>query len=1014
MKNCKLRRIYKNFYISIAILFLVLFITTSCDLFTGPKVDLFQIISDEVDWHNAAKLTVRVDHPNIWGRSNPTGNITPTKDIRKGYAFELEFTPNLEYSFNGWRAYKTSSLQANWTTANPEGVLDALESERLALAGLVEVPDISSRGGAGSFKIHTTEPITLVPFCKTEPYVTWTTPPNSPVTAYSRNTDIIIYFNAPLNFISGAVLTTLFTSETIKITADDGIAKTKISGNTSAYNAPVYTENTDSGQYKITIKASDVPGNRLIEVTIGLDIFNKTGNKMSKPEIFSFGTAAASGGGSIATWGASYNTDNTITVNWTKTGTVDVVARYRVNQGGDNDLATTKIINGVTPPTDSRVREGESVSNINEYEIFLDLYIEGAKNNDGSKSFKIWNIPGMNVNITPTSNDTVLLTQANFATALVSGSTNNFVLTEDLLAENTPDSGIWTPLAGNFTGKFYGNGHTVTISNMTLAADMGFFGRVNGGIVRDLTVNCNNVVISQSGAALNFGGIAGQTLGAAQLINVLVKGAASVTLSSDHNLYVGGIAGQIAGTSTVQKAYSSLAITVDHPTSAGVSNSGSSVYVGDIAGYTSGTNIRLSEAAGEGDITVTASGYFYSGVVSYNGVVVGGLVACLGSGTTMTDSIYRQGIIKATVAIGSFYIGGAIGFIHVSAAPTVTNCSANAGKIDILKTGGSGNFYAGGFMGYGSTGTISRCYSENNMVLMSENASILSIAGGFSGTASNVSYCYAKGTVSVKGSGHILAGGFAGRIINANNCYAAGNVYVINNVGGSGFQKCAGGFTGCIGQGVCTISDCYALGDVFMNSATAGACYAGGFSGTYYTLDGSDRLLTIKNSFAAGSVTIQSNGTTIVGGGGFIGNMKSTHDTLINNAVLGRSVTITSPASGANRGIGRIWGYGAPIAPDSGNNYAYNAMGLYDSSVYGDPSPAGGVVANGDPDKGQDKKHGADAHFGNFRDRTFWGNADGSVGLKFNSTTNWDFSTVEARGYPILRASSGGPAMGGQ
>ena len=78
---------YRNSYICryIAIVFLFLFLITSCDLFTGPRVDLFQVISDEVDWHNAPKLTVKVDYNTLWGTSNPQrGTITPTKDIRKG------------------------------------------------------------------------------------------------------------------------------------------------------------------------------------------------------------------------------------------------------------------------------------------------------------------------------------------------------------------------------------------------------------------------------------------------------------------------------------------------------------------------------------------------------------------------------------------------------------------------------------------------------------------------------------------------------------------------------------------------------------------------------------------------------------------------------------------------------------------------------------------------------------------------------------------------------------------
>jgi len=92
-------------------IFVVLF--PACEIFTGPKVDVFQQISDEVDWAKAPKLTVRIQHHRDWGDANPAqGTITPNMDIRKGYAFEIEFTPDPAYNLVGWRAYTTASLDA--------------------------------------------------------------------------------------------------------------------------------------------------------------------------------------------------------------------------------------------------------------------------------------------------------------------------------------------------------------------------------------------------------------------------------------------------------------------------------------------------------------------------------------------------------------------------------------------------------------------------------------------------------------------------------------------------------------------------------------------------------------------------------------------------------------------------------------------------------------------------------------------------------------------------------------
>jgi hypothetical protein len=94
----------------------LLFVT--CNLFTGPSANVFEQISDEVDWSNAPKLTVRLEYPPAWGISNPQqGTITPAKDIRKGYEFSLEFTPDAAYTLSSWLVYKTSDLNdipGNW------------------------------------------------------------------------------------------------------------------------------------------------------------------------------------------------------------------------------------------------------------------------------------------------------------------------------------------------------------------------------------------------------------------------------------------------------------------------------------------------------------------------------------------------------------------------------------------------------------------------------------------------------------------------------------------------------------------------------------------------------------------------------------------------------------------------------------------------------------------------------------------------------------------------------------
>ncbi|MCL2044735.1 MAG: hypothetical protein FWG89_11420, partial [Treponema sp.] len=67
-------------------------LTVSCDLFQPNNPNYYQELLDEVAWANAAKLTVHLSYDPEWGTSNPAmGQITPARDIRQGYAFDLEF-----------------------------------------------------------------------------------------------------------------------------------------------------------------------------------------------------------------------------------------------------------------------------------------------------------------------------------------------------------------------------------------------------------------------------------------------------------------------------------------------------------------------------------------------------------------------------------------------------------------------------------------------------------------------------------------------------------------------------------------------------------------------------------------------------------------------------------------------------------------------------------------------------------------------------------------------------------
>jgi hypothetical protein len=332
----------------------------------------------------------------------------------------------------------------------------------------------------------------------------------------------------------------------------------------------------------------------------------------------------------------------------------------------------------------------------------------------------------------------------------------------------------------------------------------------------------------------NFGGIAGTTSGAAQLINVSVTGTATLSASgTEHS--IGSIAGQMTGTSIISNAYSSLNLTVN--------NSLGSLYAGGLVGYISSGNAQLLNAD------------------------------------------YRQGNISVSSGSSSnSFVGGGVGYIS---GGTVNGCSSLAGSFEGSKTEGSYVFYTGGFFGYVSGGTINNCYSDNSVVINATSNYTGTVSGGgfagyITGTSTITEYCYALGDVSVSGHRGINAGGFAGNATGITSyCYAAGKVNVYSKAGTSPY---AGGFAGqCY-----SMNNCYATGDVFVDApSNTSDIYAGSLSGSSSS--------SVRQCFASGSVTVQRNTSGTVNAGGLMGSKGTS--TLEYCAALGASVTVTGPGT---------------------------------------------------------------------------------------------------------------------
>jgi len=285
----------KNLYIRFSLLFLTCYLLfISCDLFTGPKTDLFQVISDEVDWANAPKLTVSV-HTGEWGRSPQEGE-GKCGDTRKGYEFGVEFTPLSAYGFEKWLAFPTAGF-AEWFDLNKYKSSYNADVTAYALNdnGVTITEGVSDTGAkTAKVTINMLEPVTLVPWCGDRPRVVQANPPliSSGIT-YPRGQEIRIVFSTELEYAN----TVPFGEGYIQISgtniSDGSLLNghgdlTGLTDSESRYfNAPVYNSNV------ITIKPIEAklpPANMVITVMAGTNIIGKNGNGLAAPVAFSYTT----------------------------------------------------------------------------------------------------------------------------------------------------------------------------------------------------------------------------------------------------------------------------------------------------------------------------------------------------------------------------------------------------------------------------------------------------------------------------------------------------------------------------------------------------------------------------------------------------------------------------------------------------------------------------------------------------------------------------------------------------
>ena len=406
----------------------------------------------------------------------------------------------------------------------------------------------------------------------------------------------------------------------------------------------------------------------------------------------------------------------------------------------------------------------------------------------------------------------------------------------------------WVPIGakGRFKGTFDGNGATIT--GLTIGSeeepalgDVGLFGGVNGGSIKNVTITDANIYMLLEKED-EFGGVAASVYGRGETPAVISNCSVSGNLVIDSKIanaernFAGGIVGEISGQSvTVENCVNNATIQSNARYTGGIAGSideGNTIRsctnkgqlqstahnqkaLGGIAGYTEGsvekcTNEAALTSAGN---TSVGDADFLGGIA---GVMSAGNVAdCTNNGTLTSPSSTRM--------------GGIVGALQRQAESSITDSHNTAALSNGASGQGKGTSTGGilgGFYGQGGVNslTIERC--SNTAPITGSSETNPAYGGGILGNGNNewkitLAQCYNAGDVTIAAS---TEGGALGGLVGSWQSTADGgliNCYNVGKVTNSAEQNVAtGGLIGQIpsttitGSQQASITDCYQAGAV--------------------------------------------------------------------------------------------------------------------------------------------------------------------------------------------------------
>ncbi|WP_461256050.1 hypothetical protein [Treponema sp. R80B11-R83G3] len=941
---------------------------------------MYKEVSDRVDWAAAPKLDVRMEYPSDWGTSNPPqGSITMVKDIRKGYEFSVEFTPDTAYTLKSWLAYPTDKLNELGNWLEDTSLITTSDNLTLKLGEIIlpEVTEINARGGTFTFTINITDPVTIIPWCEMPPRITRAEPRTATGASVSRASAITIYFTSALNNNSetGTVKFATIDPEADNVAPDDiektngiwieavlenGDGATQYNyddGKFLWYEQPKFV--AESGFFMITItpKSTLPPGNSKMTVKVkGI----KDIDDAVMDGIYSF-SWITKGSSDIDFWSAEYNSDSgSIDIDYSVPETYVVRTYYRLD-GGSKTEFTGKKINSVSGPGYSGIREGRQASGIQEYEIIVELYEDDALAD--FTSFKIWNIPGMSTKYDtrpdPVIDDRIMtISTAAELAAMKDNLSGQYVLSNDINV-----TGDWAPIGKfdndnpkqSFTGKFYGNGHTVTL-NGGFSGELlcyGLFGCAQNAVIRDFTLEYKNpspitpdfgfFSIEMQGATMTgegiiIGSVAGFLI-KTEVCNIITSGRALAVDAPASNaliniVAVGGIAGMIEGEGRIENCRAALSTAYTSKGHTGEVNTGA------IAGTASKVLLTTPNPEDSGlilnGVTIVADVSANKG--SYGGgITIGG---AFGGNTqiTLSDIKFTAGKTVSVKTSDSIAVCG--GIVGSFTKGTMEGCLF-LGNIDFTGATEGGrpqtiedNICIGGLAGRNDDGNeddepgiydFNDCQIRGNINFRGVSIGPLTV-GGIFGTSNkyvsdsiiNITDCFFEGgeiTMEEEATAPFFAvGGFIGTMgggknnpdpaHNINNSGTLQGQISINNVNGA---VEVGGFTS---HFTGTISKCFSKIDINVKSKNSGLCSIGGFIGILYS------NASINSCYATGNVSViaesvdkgqQMNySSSPPSVGGLVGNSKGTIDDsyALGNVVLSDSGNFGTTSAGGL--VGRI------------------------------------------------------------------------------------------------------------